>query len=213
MAANWTVEFIEAAIRKAEAGRSKLAGGALDVTGYTSPKIRHLLNNLGELPGAHHLEVGVHEGATFVATNFRNRMSSSVAVDNWSEFAQNGKSRERFIGNAGKFLTPGSYRFYEQDCFAVTKEQLPDPVDFFLYDGSHGYESHLKALTHFCPLLDDVFLFLVDDWGWPDTRKGTRQAVQELGLKTLFEAELGQDQGWWNGFFVSLLAKNPEGKP
>ena len=34
-----------------------------------------------------------------------------------------------------------------------------------------------------------------------------------LGLKTLFEAELGQDQGWWNGFFVSLLAKNPEGKP
>jgi hypothetical protein len=39
----------------------------------------------------------------------------------------------------------------------------------------------------------------------PDPQRGTRQAIQDLKLKTLFEKEL--DQGWWNGLFVSLLKK------
>lgn len=199
------VKFIEEAIQKAEAEQSKLTSQAFEAPGFTSPKIRHLLNNLGELPGSHYLEVGVHKGATFVATNFKNKLLSSIAVDNWSEFAQDGETKKEFIKHTSNLLTPNTYKFYEQDCFSLTKEELPKPVNFFLYDGCHSYESQLKALTYFYPLLDDTFLFLVDDWNWPDPQRGTRQAIQELNLKTLFEKEL--DQGWWNGLFISLLKK------
>jgi hypothetical protein len=58
-----------------------------------------LLNNLGEMSEAHYLEVGVHKGATFVATNFKNNLLSSIAVDNWSEFAQDGETKKEFIKN------------------------------------------------------------------------------------------------------------------
>ena len=199
------IEFIENAIQKAEAEQSKLTKAAFEAPGFTSPKIRHLLNNLGELPETHYLEIGVHKGATFVATNFKNNPLSSIAVDNWSEFAEDGETKKEFMKHTSELLTPGSYKFYEQDSFSLTKEELPHPVNFYLYDGCHSYESHLKALTYLYPMLDDTFLFLVDDWNWPDPKRGTRQAIQDLKLKTLFEREL--DQGWWNGLLVSLLKK------
>jgi hypothetical protein len=202
---NEIIKFIEEAIEKAEKEQSKLTKEAFEAPGFTSPKIRHLLNNLGEMSEAHYLEVGVHKGATFVATNFKNNLLSSIAVDNWSEFAQDGETKKEFIKNTNNLLLPNTYEFYEKDCFSLTKEEIKNPVNFFLYDGCHSYESQFKALTYFYPFLDDTFLFLVDDWNWPDPQRGTRQAIQDLKLKTLFEKEL--DQGWWNGLFVSLLKK------
>ena len=64
----------------------------------------------------------------------------------------------------------------------------------------------MKSLTYFYPLLDETFIFLVDDWDWNDPKKGTRQAISDLKLNILYEKELtGKD--WWNGFFVSILKK------
>lgn len=199
------IKFIEDAIKKAEKEESKLTPETFEAPGFTSPKIRHLLNNLGEMPESHYLEVGVHKGATFVASNFKNNFLSSVAVDNWSEFAQDGETKKEFIKYTEKLLVPNAYKFYEQDCFSLTKNELPNPINFFLYDGCHSYESQMKALTYFYPLLDETFMFLVDDWNWTDPQKGTRQAIKELDLKILFEKEL--TDGYWNGLFVSLIKK------
>lgn len=202
---NLIVKFIQESIKKAELGQSKLTNKAFEAPGFTSPKVRHLLNNLGELPETHYLEIGVHKGATFVATNFRNELLSSVAVDNWSEFAESGEAKNEFLKYTSNLLRPDSYKILEKDCFTLTNDDLPNKINFYLYDGCHSYEAQMKALTYFYPLLDDTFIFLVDDWNWPDPKTGTRQAMHDLNLKVLFEQEL--DEGWWNGLYVSLLKK------
>jgi hypothetical protein len=198
-------EHAAISIERAERRTSKLDRAAFEARGFTSPKVRHLLNNLGGLDGLHYLEVGVHRGATFVATNYRNRLASATAVDNWSEFAEDGSVKAEFLHHTSTLLEPGSYQFIEQDCFGVRGEQLPAPVNFYLYDGEHSHDSQRRALTHFYPMLDDVFLFLVDDYTWDSARTGTEDAIAELGLTRLYEQEL--IEGWWNGLFVSVLAK------
>ena len=84
-------QHVHTSIERADQMTSKLDRAAFQARGFTSPKVRHLLNNLGSLDGLDYLEVGVHRGATFVAANYRNTLASATAVDNWSEFADDGK--------------------------------------------------------------------------------------------------------------------------
>jgi hypothetical protein len=199
------LQHVDASIELAEQLKSKLDRAAFQAKGFTSPKVRHLLNNLGSLDGLHYLEVGVHRGATFVAANYRNQLASAVAVDNWSEFEENGEVKADFLRHTSTLLAPGSYRFLEQDCFTVTRAQLQAPVNFYLYDGEHSHESQRKALTHFYPMLDDAFIFVVDDYTWETAKSGTQEGIGELGLEILYQRELVD--GWWNGLYVSVLRK------
>jgi len=199
------LQHVDISIALGDQLKSKLDRAALMTRGFTSPKVRHLLNNLGSLEGLDYLEVGVHRGATFCATNYRNRLASATAIDNWSEFAENGGVKEEFLRNCSALLEPGVYQFLEQDCFTVAREQLPAPINFYLYDGEHSVDAQRKALTHFYALLDDVFIFLVDDYGWDAAKAGTQSAIGELGLERLYEREL--TEGWWNGLYVSVLKK------
>lgn len=199
------VDHVEAAIARAERGESKLDRAALRAQGFTSTKVRHLLNNLGSLEGLDYLEVGVHRGATFLATNYQNDLLSATAVDDWSEFAEDGTVKQEFLQHCATLLRPGTYTVLEQDCFTVTAAQLAAPVNFYLYDGEHSVEAQRLALTHFRPMLDDAFIFVVDDYTWASARLGTQQAIVELGLKVRYAREL--IDGWWNGLYVSVLEK------
>jgi hypothetical protein len=198
-------QHVDTSIELADRMTSKLDRAAFQARGFTSPKVRHLLNNLGSLDGLDYLEVGVHRGATFVAANYKNRLSSATAVDNWSEFADDGKVKGEFLQHCSTLLAPGSWRFLEQDCFTVTREQIRTPINFYLYDGEHSVEAQRKALTHFYSLLDDAFIFLVDDYSWDAARGGTDAAIGELGLERVYQREL--TEGWWNGLYVSVLRK------
>lgn len=207
------LKLIEESIVKAYRHESKLSKPAAHVPSFTGTKVRHLLNNLGSMPDLHYLEIGVHKGGTFVATNYKNKLVSSVAVDNWSEFAQGGFSKEEFLRYTGEFLDKGSFRFIEQDCWTLTKEQLPNSVNLYFYDGNHSAESQEKALTHFYDFLADEFVLLVDDYSWPDPNKGTKNGINKTNLKIIYEREMytpeGEEPGhhWWNGFYVALCKK------
>ena len=198
-------QHVHTSIERADQMTSKLDRAAFQARGFTSPKVRHLLNNLGSLDGLDYLEIGVHRGATFVAANYKNTLASATAIDNWSEFAENGTVKEEFLRNCSMLLEPGAYRFLEQDCFTVTREQIHTPVNFYLYDGEHSFEAQRKALTHFYAMLDDAFIFLVDDYSWEAARSGTEEAIGELGLERVYEQVL--TEGWWNGLYVSVLKK------
>lgn len=198
-------QHVDTSIALGDQLQSKLDRAAFGARGFTSPKVRHLLNNLGSLGGLDYLEVGVHRGATFVATNYKNALTSATAIDNWSEFAGNGTVKEEFLLNCSTLLAPDSYRFLEQDCFTVTREQVRAPINFYLYGGEHSVDAQRKALTHFYAMLDEVFIFLVDDYSWDAAKAGTQDAIGELGLERLYERELSE--GWWNGLYVGVLKK------
>lgn len=205
--------LIEDAIIKAYKNESKLSKAAREVPSFTGMKIRHLLNNLGKHPNLSYLEIGVHKGGTFVATNYRNNLKSSVAVDNWSEFAEGGFSKQEFLRYTGELLLKDTYRFLEKDCWSLTKEDLPEPVNFYFYDGNHSRESQEKALVQFYDLMADEFLFVVDDYSWDDVFKGTRAGLNKMNYKIVYEREMftpeKEEPGnhWWNGFYLALLRK------
>jgi hypothetical protein len=56
-----------------------------------------------------------------------------------------------------------------------------------MYDGNHTNYSRYKALLHYYNCLDDVFIFIVDDWYWKDVRDITFNSIKKLNLKILYE--------------------------
>jgi asparagine synthetase A len=108
--------------------------------------------------------------------------------------------------------------FIEKNCFEVDVSSLPK-FNIYMYDGDHSYFSHYNALIHFINCLDDIFIYIVDDWNWKDVREGTRNSIKKLNLKVLYEKEirLTWDESvtpepqlsktWWNGIYIAILQK------
>lgn len=203
---------IKQAITDAVAHRSKLDDGPLSVGGFTSLKIRHLLNNLGAISTAY-FEVGSHIGSTYISAVYKNELELPGgwwACDSFCEFNNDGSTKKQFLENCDKYLY--SHYLMEMNCWDITKLHEVCTTDLYLYDGAHDYESQKKAVTHFAPMMADEFIMLVDDASWQNVRKGTVDGIQEAGLEVLYEQLLwnGVDSDadwWWNGFLVLLLKK------
>ena len=131
-------DHVRRSIDAAEAGRSRLDEHAFAVPAMSGVKIRHLLNNIGSHEHLRHLEVGCHKGGTLVAANYGNRLLSSHAVDNWSEFAQDGVSRSEFLRWTSELLPRTRLTICEQDFATLTRREVPDPISFYFYDGDHS---------------------------------------------------------------------------
>lgn len=199
------IDLIQEAINKAERLESKLTPKEFDIGGYTSPKIRHLMNNLGDI-SRNYLEIGVHLGATFMAANYANAFSTSTAIDNFSEFNEN-DPKKHFLQNMGTMR----FMLIDQDCWTMSTS-FYNPIDLYLYDGGHDLESQEKALTHFLPAMAKEFIFCVDDYGWDVVQKGTASGIEKSGVEVVAHWPLGlgdqgSTDGYWNGFGVFLLRK------
>ena len=208
------VDHVKQSIQSAQQHASKLNRDVLAIQGMTSPKIKHLLNNLCSLKDAQYLEIGVFMGSTFVAALYNNTdlLHHAVSVDNWSEF---GGPKHAFFKNTQTFLPQNSFNFFDKDCFKLDiKTVCKKPVDIYFYDGNHSSESQEKAFTYFNEILADTFIAIVDDWVWAEVQEGTRKAFKKLNYTILYECELpcrlqGSDVDlWWNGFYVAVISKN-----
>jgi hypothetical protein len=203
------------AISKAELQMSNINKSTLNVPGFSSPKIKHLLNNLVNNE-TNYLEIGVFKGSTFVAALSNNTPNSAYAIDNWSEFNDYGNIKEEFLENTKNSNLP-SFKFTESDCFKFDLSIIDNKINMFFFDGEHTYESHYNALKYYLPVLDDTFIFIVDDFdpydnNWAAVEKGTRDSIKDLNLTTIYENHIhssgrNDSQTWWNGLYVSILAK------
>ena len=207
-------EHIVNSFAKAEEYSSKINNDILELDGMSGKKTRHFYNNLLNLEDSRYLEIGTWKGSSVCSAMFKNK-SQVVCIDNWSEF---GGPKEEFLNNFNKFKGDNDASFYELDCFSVNPLELPK-FNIYLFDGNHAEDSHSKALSHFLPCLDDIFIFIVDDWNWVDVRNGTKSAIEKNNLKVLYEkevrmtldnshtpSEIAKDT-WWNGIFICILKK------
>lgn len=210
------IKHLEKSINNAQLNRSKLSKEVLDCGGFSSSKIRHLLNNILELPDSNYLEVGVFMGSTFVSALYKNNLNSAYAVDNWSEFNDYGDIKTIFKTTCEKFDLK-NYEFFEEDCFKMDLSKIKNKINVYFYDGNHDESNQYKALKYFYPILADEFIFMVDDFDsydakWAEVERGTRHAMRNCNLNILFEKHLhslgrNNADSWWNGFYVSYLKK------
>lgn len=208
-----TIEGIKEAIEQADLMYSQHGAETYDVPALTSLKIRHLLNNIGSL-GTKYLECGVHKGGTHTATIAGNgNLKEIIAIDSFeSDLTKEDKAKPQFYENTGKHLPAESeHTLIVSDSFKVNVNDLPKGIDIYLYDGGHDELSQRKALTYFLPALADEFIYLCDDFDWPEVKAGTKKGIWDAKLGILFEHTLvGNDHdndGYWNGFYIALLKK------
>lgn len=206
--------IVEIALRNAENNVSKITNDIIRMKGMSGTKTRHFYNNLLNTEDARYLEIGTWKGSS-VCSAMCNNKAKVLCIDNWSEF---GGPKSEFLVNFNKFKGKNDATFIENDCFKIDVSLFPK-FNIYMYDGNHANESHYKALLHYYNCLDDIFIFIVDDWNWSDVRDGTNNSIKKLNLKVVYDKEirltndnshtrnpLAKDT-WWNGIYIAILQK------
>lgn len=198
------------AVEMALKGQSKLQDEAtFEIGGFTSPAIRHLMNNLGAM-ATNYFEIGTHMGSLTLATLYNNHHLSSTICDNWTEFENGGKSKDEFYKNLKRYHASADIKLptvIEQDCF-----DIPDWIkstikaDLYLYDGGHGYEEQYKGVKDFVDAMQDECILVVDDYNWEQVISGTLNAIGDCKLQRVYYKQLSSPE-WHNGIGLFLLKK------
>lgn len=208
------INLIKIAFSNAENNISKISNDIINMDGMTGTKTRHFYNNLLNTDDARYLEIGTWKGSSVCSAMYGNK-AKITCIDNWSEF---GGPKNEFLENFTKYKGDNIAYFIESDCYKLDVSLFPK-YNIYMYDGNHSNESHYKALLHYYNCLDDIFIFIVDDWNWEDVRNGTINSINKLNLKILFEKEIRMtwdnshtpaplcNQTWWNGIYVAVLQK------
>lgn len=209
------IELINKAFTCAERLESKLTSECFEIGGFTSPMIRHLMNQLGSI-STNYLEVGVLRGALFLATLYKNHnLETSTAVDSFVEFNEEKDMKQVLLDNMRQFsdrrfgepkvdLIP-SWILLDQDCWTVPVP-MHKPIDLYLFDGPHSLEEQAKAITYYVPAMADEFILCIDDHNWPQVSKGTEEGIRAAGL-TVLNSWIRESEDWHNGYAVFLLKK------
>lgn len=198
---------LQKCIKNAENGISKLDKEIFSIYGMSSARNRHLLNNLGaELTDFNYLEIGVHQGSTYISSLYQNKVKDSWAIDDWSEFYN---QKINFINHCKKFKV--QCNLIEADCFTVDVSKIRN-INFYLYDGNHWDDKTTMGLTYFYDSLADEFLYVVDDFDWDGVQLGTFRGIERCNLKIkeqiYLESHIGNNEdGWWNGLGIFILQK------
>lgn len=198
-------------LRKAESNQSELTHEILTYKGMSGFKTRHFYNNICSLPGCRYLEIGTYHGSSSISALYKNQVDA-VFIDNWSLFDGN---KSIFDEAIEKYNTGSKIEVIDNDCWKVdtTTATFEKKFNVYLYDGGHEYQDHYKAISQFHNTLEENCIVLIDDWNWEDVRKGTLDAIKDLGLKVKFKHEiltpqphyiLGVDN-WWNGIGIFII--------
>ena len=200
-------QHVRNAFENAEKGISKINSGILSMDGMTGKKTRHFYNNLLNKEDARYLEIGTWKGSSVCSAMCGNK-ATVVCIDNWSQF---GGPKNEFLANFNTYKGENNASFIEHDCYTLDTSILPK-FNIYMYDGLHNKEDHYNALVHYYACLDDVFVFVVDDWNWVHVREGTFESFEKLNLSVLYEKEINTEYNgvvdtWWNGIYVAILQK------
>ena len=211
------INHIQTAIYNAFHNISNLSDEVLSMHGMSGNKTRHLYNNICNLPNKTYLEVGTYTGSSLISALYKNNLKG-YCVDNWQQFG----GKQEFEHNLQSFAPylPQSITVLDKDCWTVSKKDILDPVDIFLYDGGHTYEEQKKAITYFTDFLSEYSIILVDDWmcDWVQVREGTLDGLADSGLEIVYKEEIGLvnttdyhkgGDTFWNGCGIFLCRRHP----
>jgi len=149
------IKHIVRSISSAEIGISKLNDSVLSIPGSTGIKIKHLLNNIVNFENSNYLEIGLNQGATLTAALFGNNLNRAYGIEVSEVYIKQILSYKKIFNI--------SFEFLNEDCFRLDLSRIKNKINVYLYDGEHTYEDQYRALEYYYSVLDDEFIFMVDD--------------------------------------------------
>lgn len=200
---------LKSAFDKTLREETKLSPNVLLLPGMSGKLNRIFLNNLCEGKDVKYLEIGSWQGSTIISASFKNP-GKFYAIDNFSQFEG---TLDKLIANKSKFKEC-NFEFFNSDCWEFDRSNIKDKINIYFFDGPHDYESHYKALAQYHDVLDDEFIFVVDDWndGLGTARPATYKSIEDLNYKIHEKIEIGHykdsdSNGWWNGLGIFRISK------
>lgn len=210
------IAHLEKCFDKSERKESKLIPEIIDMQGMTGEMTRHFYNNLLDIDNSVYLEIGAWMGSSCCSAMYGNKANVTI-IDNFSEF---GDPKLILLNNIEKYKGDNDCTFIEADCFTYDKSLFKNKFNIYLYDGHHSEDCQYRALEYYIPVMEDVFIFIVDDWNWSAVRVGTFKSIITNGLEIVWKKEIrltnndeftpNQEEAkstWWNGIACFLLKK------
>ena len=192
---------IENSVALAEILNTALPREVMEIGGSASTKNRIFLNSLlgsplaDELPikPKNYLEVGCHEGSTFIAALFGNTnlVEHSYVVD---IFMHGENTEEKFLENCNNFLDDYPVNLFSEDCFKVDLQKFKEKIDVYNFDGPHAVLDHEKALTYNEPIFQDNIVVVVDDWNDFRVKLGTLRGLAKIDYEVIWFHEMPAQQ-------------------
>lgn len=188
---------------------------APDVDGWTSPRVRMLLNRLvGALAvDESYFEIGCLKGATLISALLDHPSASAVACDNWSQLPQDDPEQAFWKNLKAYGARLPEIMVRKTDCFKLVEDPpFKSPIGVYFYDGDHSFESQSKAVTVFAPFLAKRSVVIVDDWNWERVRSGTWAGIHAVRPRRVefweLPARFDRDtENFWNGIGAFHIEK------
>lgn len=165
----------------------------------------HLLNNLCDLAGASHLHIGLLKGGSFIAALYGNQdiLNQKIGLDWFKEYP-----KDKFLSNCSSYIDITKCTILENGCFDVDKSLFMAPIDIYFYDADHSLIGHQQAFTYYDEIFANIFVAVVDDWGFPWIRRPTFKAFEKLGYKILYESIIPASPVYGHGQYVVVIKKS-----
>lgn len=218
---DYFIKQINDAFKKTDSGISKLSECIFNIEGMSGKKTRMFYNNLLEMDKEiNYLEMGIYLGSTFISSMYKNLNVKGYAFDSFGNYS---RGIHPFLENLNTYLTNNeSYVVTTENCFTTPINTNISQTKFqvFLYDAGHSKEDHKNALLFYLPIMDDIFIYIIDDWNYDDVRNGTIESLKEANVTIVYEKEIRLtndgtttpepllSEGYWNGLYIAVLRKN-----
>jgi hypothetical protein len=219
------ISHLESCFSKTAKLETKLIGDIFQMNGMTGKFTRIFYNHLLDMDDARYLEIGCYLGSSTCSAMYKNS-ANITCIDNWHDFILDEQVNQvnkvplinQFLANIDKYKGDNTVKFINDDCFKVDISKL-DKFNIYMYDGDHTHYSQYMALKYYIDIMDDVFIFVVDDWNEEPVRTGTFAAIRDLNLKNIWSKEIRLTYNnkhtppeeahatWWNGMYVCILSK------
>ena len=220
---------LKLALFKSLAMDTKISDEIKFMSGMSGRKYRYLINNLvSSVNNPRYLEIGSWAGSTVCSALYGNE-AKAVCIDNWLKFeteeyvkkVYNTKDQKKeFEINTKKIITEKiDFKFIESDFRKVDFNHL-GKFNIYCYDALHDEKSQYDGISLVQPALDDIFILIIDDWNWPEVRKGTLESLNNLKINIISKIEIrttqdnnmpkifvGQYSEWHNGYFIAVCEK------
>ena len=198
--------------------------------GFSGENFQRFLNAIGTIPRTKYLEVGIYNGSSLTTILGNNNDLDAVAIDIWdasgvwdTSSAAAAMKTAVISQVASNHNKTGRVHIIHDSCWNIRsntiKSLLQGPANVYFYDAGHSVFDHFLSLGHFLAAMDNVFIFLVDDWNWNNVRKPTLAALQlyqleivmKIEVTTLISARMFDSKiigSWHNGMAAFILRKS-----
>lgn len=200
--------MIETSFENAQKNQSKLIMENYDYN-YCPRKISHFYNNILSFPDTRLLRIGISYSC-ISSFMYGNKAKIICILPDNSEL---GFDKMRFLKMFEKFKGDNEVIF--MDWFEV---DTTTHFNIYMCDGNHNSYNRLKCLLQYYSCLDEIFIFIINQWNFNAVKMETKDLIKNVNLKVLYEKEIIINHNfkppsselqdtWWNGIYVAILQK------